>query len=66
MAITDLLIFTRLFLIAFITHPISSIRSFKEINVDYEPKFEQRPQQIGQAESLYDQMNRLHRYNWSL
>eukprot|EP01084_Bolivina_argentea_P154902 270000_1 len=58
---TDLFIFIPLFLIAFITHPISSIKSFGEFAINWDPKDAQH-----KNENLSQHYRLLIRYNWSL
>ncbi len=64
---TDLFIFIPLFLIAFITHPISSIKSFGKFAVNWDPKDAQNDNANARKnEDLSEHYKRLIRYNWPL
>ena len=53
-SIIDIFIVSPLFLIAFITHPVSTFQSFNEFKIDWDPKQEQ-PQQQEDAQNANQQ-----------
>ncbi len=58
--------FIPLFLIAFITHPISSIQSFNKFKIIWDPKDENNNSNARKNQSLSQHYRLLIRYNWSL
>ena len=64
-SIIDIFIISPLFLIAFITHPISTLQSFNKFAIDWDPKPAQN-QQNNNNDTFNDQWQKLIRYNFEL
>ena len=72
-SIVDIFIVSPLFLIAFITHPVSTIQSFKKFRIDWDPKPAQdqdnaqnQNQQNNNNGNFSDQWQKLIRYNFQI